>query len=609
MDKNSITTIIMMVLLIPLIYFGMKMFGSNGGKGEKVDNFVEMNFSEKGDSIFQKSLKGNQSSKIISGESNLVEFKFDTEGAVITSYRIKSKNSEIEPVELVLTNDDGNKPFSLFWGNDRRNPDRSIYSSEEIINDGKYIYIFKANFLDNNNKPFSLIKKFELVDDEYLFKLSVEITTADNSRPAIGKNGYAYSIYYGPQLGPIYSTLAKKKGRYKEERIINEYYNDKIKILNRSDIYKNRKITDSGIEYYVEPLRKKDIKWIALSGRYFMFVSDIPSNVRHLYYASDSVESDSESEFNMIYENEFFFAVNELNDSDPLLTEFYFYLGPKVKEAVSIYNTGENRFGRNDLNFNKLVKSGFFGLSNLVKKAIAFINRFVKNWGFSIIVFTIILKLLLFGLTKKSYESTSKMQKLAPQINELKEKYKDKPQELNAATAALYKAEGANPMMGCLPMLLQFPILIAIYQFINNSYELRGENFMLWINDLSAPDALFAFSKDLPFLHWSTFNLLPFLYIATQMLSTWIMQPKKDKEHKNSKAGAQQAQMKFMQYGLPLMFFFLLYGAPSGLFVYWITMNLVTTLQQSLYNKFYKGKKGSGGLTKKLLALIKTKKA
>ena len=202
------------------------------------------------------------------------------------------------------------------------------------------------------------------------------------------------------------------------------------------------------------------------------------------------------------------------------------------------------------------------------------IHRFVPNYGIAIIILTILVKVALWPLTHKSYESTGKMQTLNPKIQEIREKYKDNPQKMNEAMANLYKKEGVNPLGGCLPLALQFPFFIAMFGVFNNHFDLRGATFIPgWITDLSAPESVLNFgSFTVPFLGWNDLRLLPIIFDASQLLSSKLMQ--------NPAAGSSAGQMKMMQYGMPIMFFFILYNMPSGLLVYWIFSNFLTVGQQ-----------------------------
>jgi YidC/Oxa1 family membrane protein insertase len=178
------------------------------------------------------------------------------------------------------------------------------------------------------------------------------------------------------------------------------------------------------------------------------------------------------------------------------------------------------------------------------------------------------------------------MQTLSPKIKEIQEKYKDTPQQMNAKMAELYKHEGYNPMSGCLPMLIQFPILIAMYNLFNNHFDIRGAMFIPgWIPDLSLPESVFNFAPHrIPLLGWSDIRLLPFLYVGSQLLTSKITQTPDQQTN---------SQMKMMLYIMPIMFFFILYDMPSGLTVYWIMSNLFSMIQQLVINKYLKQKRAA----------------
>jgi len=146
--------------------------------------------------------------------------------------------------------------------------------------------------------------------------------------------------------------------------------------------------------------------------------------------------------------------------------------------------------------------------------------------------------------------------------------------------ADFYKKEGYNPLSGCLPLLIQFPIFIAMYSLFNNHFDLRGAVFIPgWINDLSLPESVFNFDTiNLVIWKVSAIRILPMIYVVSQLLYGRFMQ-------QPTSGGQNAGQMKFMMYGMPVMFFFILYDVPSGLLVYWIAANILTTLQQVVINK------------------------
>jgi len=135
----------------------------------------------------------------------------------------------------------------------------------------------------------------------------------------------------------------------------------------------------------------------------------------------------------------------------------------------------------------------------IIIPAFHYLSKVIPNYGLVIIVFALLVKLLLSPLTKSSYVSMAKMRELQPRMEEIKEKYKDNPQKQQQAIMKLYKESGVNPMGGCLPMLLQLPILIALWRFFSTSIEIRQQAF-LWAKDLSAPDYIIFLPFDIPFI-------------------------------------------------------------------------------------------------------------
>jgi YidC/Oxa1 family membrane protein insertase len=157
------------------------------------------------------------------------------------------------------------------------------------------------------------------------------------------------------------------------------------------------------------------------------------------------------------------------------------------------------------------------------------------------------------------------MQAIQPKMNSLKERYKDNAEKLHKETMELFKRNRVNPMAGCLPMLVQMPVLIAMYHLLSEAVELQGAPFVGWMHDLSQPDRLFMLPFTIPFLGWDAFNLLPLFMIASQYGFQKIMpQP--------STSPDQAMMFKFM----PVMFGFISYNMPSGLVLYWSLQNLLS---------------------------------
>jgi YidC/Oxa1 family membrane protein insertase len=261
-------------------------------------------------------------------------------------------------------------------------------------------------------------------------------------------------------------------------------------------------------------------------------------------------------------------------------------------EILARYDRGEdNAFQLSGLKAGEIVpRQLFWWLSNPMKWVLDTIARFIPNYGIAIILLTLLTKLVFLPLTYRSSESMAKMAGLNPKMAEIREKLKNKPEQMNQAIAELYKKEKVNPLSGCLPLLLQMPIFIALYNLLNNYFELRGAMFIPgWISNLAVPDVVLTFPNPVPLLiiTVSGLHLLPIVMVATQILSTKFTQP-------TGATPQSGAQAKLMMYGLPIFFFFLLYEMPSGLVLYWTTQNVLSTAQQ-LYINWHRARKTGGG--------------
>jgi YidC/Oxa1 family membrane protein insertase len=231
------------------------------------------------------------------------------------------------------------------------------------------------------------------------------------------------------------------------------------------------------------------------------------------------------------------------------------------------------------LNLTELVDFGtFFGLKFIVRPIaeylllplLKFLNMFIPNYGFVIIIFSLIIKIIVYPLTRKSFQSMKKMQLLQPKITELKEKFKDDPQKMNKETMKLYSTYGVNPAGGCLPILLQMPIFIALWGLFQAATELRQQPFIFWINDLSVPDVIYDLGFKLPL-----FGIQEISGLAILMgITTFFQQKMSIKDPK------QQALI----YMMPVMLTILFMTFPSGLNLYYFMFNVFSIAQQYYIN-------------------------
>lgn len=190
--------------------------------------------------------------------------------------------------------------------------------------------------------------------------------------------------------------------------------------------------------------------------------------------------------------------------------------------------------------------------------ALAFINKFIQNWGWSIIVLTLLIKMAFYPLSAASYKSMAKMKKIQPRMKTLKERYPDDRQKFQAEMMALYKKEKINPAGGCLPILIQIPVFIALYWVLLESVEMRQAPFALWLQDLSAQDPYY---------------VLPILMGLTMFL-----------QQKLNPAPMEEMQKRIMMF-LPIGLTFLFLNFPQGLVLYWVVNNILSIAQQWLINK------------------------
>ncbi len=244
-----------------------------------------------------------------------------------------------------------------------------------------------------------------------------------------------------------------------------------------------------------------------------------------------------------------------VNDSDLTLQG---YVGPKEWRL----------FERLDPRLTDAIEFGWFTfLAKPFFRVMLAIYHFVGNWGWAIVLFTLLVKIVLFPLSYKGLLSMQKLKDLAPKMKEIKEKYKDDPAKMNQQMMALYKKHGANPMGGCLPMLLQIPVFFALYRVLLNADELQGAPWILWIDDLSRQDPYF---------------ILPILMGATMYLQQHITP--------NTMTDPMQQKI-FKWFPVIMTFFFLTF--PSGLVLYWLTNNILSIAQQYYINRVYEQHKAA----------------
>ncbi len=500
-------------------------------------------------------------------KTNKFEVTFTNRGGDIISMKLlehQDKTSGLSYVEMADSVTAEERAFSIFFG-DEKGELIDVPMNVKVFND--YSIGFFRNFTvkndDGTESHFAFGKKYDFKPDDYMFELTVSIS--GDGINGINIDNSAYTIVTSPGIGPEYSV----RDTYEYRRFYS-YINGKRKKTNL-----NQGKTET----------KTDImSWQAVAGKYFTIISVPKSPFSRVTY-STMKNAYGEPQSKMYLTREAFSSENT--------TDVYrFYVGPKVEKILNTYNkSDDNPYGLNSIRIDEVIEgSRFWGwLETIIKWIMTFFWSFTgKNWGVAIILTTILVKILFFPLTKKSSESTLKMQTLQPAIQELQNKYKNNPEKLNQEMMTLYQKSGVNPMSGCLPLLIQLPILIAMFNLFNNHFDLRGAGFIPgWIDDLSVGDSVYTLAKPISIFgfYLSDIRILPVIYLISQLIFGKVTQGPTSSQTSGS--------VKFMMYGIPLIFFFILYNAPSGLLLYWTVSNLLQMVQQKIINSYVKNKKST----------------
>lgn len=309
------------------------------------------------------------------------------------------------------------------------------------------------------------------------------------------------------------------------------------------------------------------IDWLAVRNKYFaaIIIPKNPGKVEGAY-----IEGTSEAEPNGGIKEIYNVRLTLPFQNQKIESQsFSIYIGP----------VDYNQLKRLGDNLVKIVDFGsFFGLKFIIRPIaeyillplFQFLHSIIPNYGFVLIIFSIIIKIVVYPLTKSSFQSMKKMQALQPKIAEIKEKFKDDPQKLNKETMKLYSTYGINPAGGCLPLLLQMPIFVALWGMFQSAIELRQQPFFGWIKDLSQPDVIYNLGFKLPL-----FGIQEISGLALLMgITTFVQQ----------KMTVKDPKQQSLVYIMPVMLTLLFMSFPSGLNLYYFMFNVLSIAQQYYIN-------------------------
>ncbi|MFT7270118.1 MAG: YidC/Oxa1 family membrane protein insertase [Candidatus Endobugula sp.] len=490
--------------------------------------------------VFAAGAKGEAKDLVI--ENDVAKFTFNSKGGLIKGVELKGFTTwDKRPLilfdentskqALVIQTTQGNINLADLYFN-------SSQSSKTIVKGDTLKFVYRLD-LGNSN---SIVQTYTLAGGSYVIGYDIKVNGLNN-------------VILGDELSLVWSNEMKRFEKNLDDSRIKttiKYYTvaEDVDELSATS-------TDTQQEQINEP-----IKWLTFDQKFF--------------------------NAGIISENGFTTAdlLTQVPASDTLIVK-----GGQMKLGIpmtDLYAGGQFQyyFGPNDFKILKNVTEayeeninlGYFFVSWVNKYIIInlfhFLQGYISNYGVIIMIIVLIIKLALFPLSRKSYLSMAKMKVLKPEIDAMKEKNGGDAQKTQQDSMKLYREVGVNPISGCIPVVLQMPILFAMFFFFPNSIELRGESF-LWATDLSTYDVLFYLPFNIPFYgsHVSGFTLL---MTMSTILYTWS----------NNQVSTVQGPMKTIGYVMPLVFMFVLNSYSSGLSFYYFVSNIITFGQQMLIRKF-----------------------
>lgn len=497
---------------------------------------------------FSPAANGDQ--EFITIENEKMVIKLTTKGGRVYSVRLKDYQT-YDSLPLMLFDGDTNE-FNLTFSHANRNINTSDLYFQPV---GEAINVAGADSAS--------ISMRAMADNggyiEYVYKLYGNKYLVDYDINFVGLNGVVDNSSDKVKIDWT-ARLPKQEKSLKNERMATSVH---YKVLG-DDV---DKLTESGEERDDEIEEKT--RWIAFKQQFFTSV--IISKDGFEPGAKIKAEYKEENE-SYVKDVEAHFAL-PFQASDKVSYDLALFYGPTHYQTLKKYKLG----------FEDMLPLGWgiFGWINklAVIPVFNFLDGFGLNYGLIILILTILLKIVLLPIAYKSYMSSAKMRVLKPEIAELNKQYEGKDaMEKQQATMALYRKAGVNPLAGCIPAVLQMPILIAMFRFFPASIELRQQSF-LWADDLSSYDSIFDLPFNIPFYgdHVSLFTLL--------MTVTTIIYTRMNSNMMGGGNDAMAQQMKWMMYLMPIMFLGFFNSYAAGLSYYYFLANIITFTQQFIFTK------------------------
>ncbi|MDY6880472.1 MAG: membrane protein insertase YidC [Desulfatiglans sp.] len=480
----------------------------------------------------------NIEKKEIEVETPLFKAILTNVGPTIKSFRLKAYHKTTDPdsppIELVnLKNDRGGVITAGFDRSDAAQMDKKVYEVDSpSLQLGPGASPKKLTFYSTDSDGVSIRQTFQFYSDQYRIDFTIEVVNK-SERPMEGTFTTVLKALPPEEKGSYYSFVGLA--------LLVDDELEEVKIKKTSD--------EKDFEGVID--------WIAYEDDFFISAV-VPEKEKGKSFHGRLLSSGFLKGTHMS-------APVSLNPYEKASSKYALYLGPRDLGILKDFGS-------------KLDRAVDFGWTDIIAKPLLYLLRFfngyINNYGVSIILLTILIKILFWPLTHKSYKSMKEMQKLQPRMAKIREKYKGNKEQINKEMMALYKTYKVNPMGGCLPMIIQLPVFFALFRLLGSAIELRHAPFMLWINDLSAPDRLFNFSFSIPFMKEPYGIPVLTLLMGASMFVQQKMTP----------TPGDPTQAKIMMF-LPIIFTFMFINFPSGLVLYWLVNNILSIGQQYRIHK------------------------
>ncbi len=500
--------------------------------------------------------------RIITVETDLVKMEFSTRGGAIRRYFLKDyktwyyrrlpDTASFYQTHVQIINSQLGNDFNLIFVT-QNGQLVNTKDSEFTTPTSDYYYrvetgdSLKLTFSAKFGKDAEVRKHFVIHSDKYASDVDVELVNMQNVI-----SGLAYDVVW--ENGINFTEMnSVDEANYSNASV---YAGEEEVVIDASSVGEIEKKELNG-----------KIDWVGVRTKYFGVII-APKTP----YSDGGSYVEGEQVLNPQYGTREYYSVRlkvPFSNLNYQKDSFKLFLGPLDYHLLKSYDDNFEAF----FNF-----GSFFGLKIITRPIseyillplFTFLHRFIPNYGFVIIVFSLIIKIALYPLTRQSYKSMRRMQLLQPKITEMKEKYKDDQQRVQKETMKLYSTYGINPAGGCLPMVLQMPILFALFTFFNVAIEIRNEPFILWMTNLSSPDVILKLPFKIPL-----FGIDQITGLAPLLGITMFFQQKMSVKDPSQKA---------LVYIMPVMFTLMFMGFSSGLNLYYFMFNLFSILQQYYIN-------------------------